>query len=473
MKIFTISQTGELDKYTIENEPVSHEALMKRAALRFTEKLILEIPSSKKIFIFSGPGNNGGDAQWIARFLDEKGYTTELFDCSNKNFNFPEIKKGDLVIDGLFGAGINRPLEGAYAKLVKYLNNSGAIIYSIDIPSGLFGENNSGNNPQTIIKAYKTFTFQYPKLSFFFAENEVFTGKWEVINIDLHPDIISKTNTPYLYTEKQDVEILLKKRCKFDHKGIFGHALIVAGSKGKYGAAILASRACLRSGVGLLTTHVPADAEVILQTSVPEAMVRIDKNREFISENGDLAIYSAIGVGPGLGMREETEAFLSRLLCQKKKLILDADALNIISGDKKLMKFISPECILTPHPKEFDRLAGASANSFERLQKARALAAELQSVIILKGAYTAVCTPDKSVHFNPTGNPGMATAGSGDVLTGILTGLSAQGYSPKDASLLGVYIHGLAGDIAAKKHSEESLIAGDIIDCLGETFKKS
>ena len=472
MKVFNISQTKELDEYTIQNEPISREALMQRAAFRFARELIREIPKDKNVVVFAGPGNNGEDAKLIARFLSEKKYYVTLFENLNENFKFPEIKNNDLIIDGLFGAGINRPLTGMYACLVKYLNQSKARIYSIDIPSGLFGEDNSKNNPETIIKAYKTFTFQYPKLSFFFSENEIYTGEWKIIDINLHPDIINQTNSPYRYIEEKDIQSLLRKRNKFEHKGIFGHALIAAGSKGKYGAAVLASRACLRSGAGLLTTHVPSGAELVMQITVPEAMVDTDQNPECISEINLQNAYAAIGAGPGLGTHEETRKALSNLLKQNKiRLVLDADALNIISL-KGWINQIPKNSILTPHPKEFDRLAGTPSGSFEQLEKARKLASELGIFIVLKGAYTVICTPDKTAYFNSTGNPGMATAGSGDVLTGIITGLLAQSYSPKEASLIGVFLHGLSGDIAVQYHSEESMIAGDIVDSLGKAFKK-
>ena len=471
MKVFDVSQTKDLDNYTVLNEPISEEALMQRASFQFTKRLIREISPQKRILVFAGPGNNGGDARWVYHFLIEKGYQTTLFGNFDEDFSFPEIHSSDIVIDGLFGVGINRPLTGYYANLIRYLNKSKADIYAIDIPSGLFGEDNSGNNQETIIRARKTFTFQYPKLSFFFAENERYVGEWETIEIGLHPDVIEQTPVSYYFTKSKEIQVMRKKRNKFDHKGKFGHALIFAGSKGKFGAAVLASRACLRSGVGLLTVHVPTDAEYILQTTLPEAMIELDKNRKFITEGIEPDRYTAIGVGPGLGTDKKTERFLHDLLDKKKNIVLDADALNLIAENKELLRKIPHGSILTPHPKEFDRLIGLSIDSFERLQKARGLASKLQSYIVLKGAYTAVCCPDKNVYFNSTGNPGMATAGSGDVLTGIITGLLAQAYSPKEASLIGVYIHGLAGDIAAIENSEESLIAGDIIDYLGKALQ--
>ena len=499
MKIFNISQTRELDDYTIRHEPVSSINLMERAASKFTEAFRKEISEKHKIFVFAGPGNNGGDALAIARLLLSANYNvkTFLFDPNNKlspdcevnklklsvvpnnsltevkgSFAPPSIEKEDIIIDGLFGSGINKPLEGGYASLVKYLNESKARIYSIDIPSGLFGEDNRNNNPDSIIKAYKTFTFQFPKLSFFFRENSVFTGIWEVLDIGLHPDIIKNTNTAYNYLERKEISLLIPSRNRFAHKGVFGHAFLIAGSKGKMGAAILASKACLRSGAGLLTAHIPACGEIILQTAFPEAMIEIDKAHNHISEISNLSYYDVIAVGPGIGQNSETAALLSKLFhTATQPLILDADALNLMAKNKDLLNALPAGSILTPHPKEFDRLAGNSRNSYERLQKARELASQLKSYIILKGAYTAICTPEKNVYFNSTGNPGMATAGSGDVLTGMLLGLMAQSYSPLHAACTGVYLHGLAGDIGTAEIAEESLIASDIIRYIHSAFR--
>ena len=472
MKIFNISQTKELDELTLRKELISPEILMERAASCFTKRITRELSPDMNIVVLAGPGNNGGDAKLVASLLRKEKYRVTLFENWNENSIFPKIKESDVIIDGLFGAGINRPLTGIYAGLVQHLNKSKARIYSIDIPSGLFGEDNSGNDPDTIIKAYKTLTFQYPKLAFFFAENEVYTGRWEIIDIGLHTEGIAQTEAAYHYTEEKDIQALLKKRHKFDHKGNFGHALIVAGSRGKFGAAILAAKACLRSGAGLVTAHIPANAELIMQTAVPEVMISLDRNREYITGVNLQSSYSTVGIGPGISRARETENLIYDLLPNSRGIVLDADALNIISERKNLINRISKHSILTPHPKEFDRLTSSSSTSFERLQKARELAARLKSYIVLKGAYTAICTPEKNVYFNSTGNPGMATAGSGDVLTGIITGLLAQSYTPEEAAKIGVFVHGLAGDLAAKKRSEESMIAGDIIEFLGKAFKK-
>jgi NAD(P)H-hydrate epimerase len=278
-------------------------------------------------------------------------------------------------------------------------------------------------------------------------------------------------NTFY-YTEKKDIAPYIHRRDRFAYKNNFGHALIVAGSKGKMGAAVLSAKACLRSGAGLITTHIPACGEIIMQTAFPEAMVHTDRETDFISEIGNVESFEAIGIGPGIGTSKETKTALEKVLIQSKKpIVLDADALNIISMQKEMLQIIPAYSILTPHIGEFDRLTGKSQSSHERLEKARNLAAELNCIIVLKGADSAVCLPGKEIFFNSTGNPGMATAGSGDVLTGIITGLLAQSYTPLEAAKIGVYIHGVAGDIAAKRHSQESMIAGDIIDNIGKAYQ--
>jgi len=501
MKLFLTNQVRELDKYTIDFEPVQSIDLMERAAQAFTDAFGVRFRDfSGKITVFAGPGNNGGDALAIARMLHLKDYLVETYlfnpkenlspDClENKKkllklpqvkfievkdkFVSPDLEKNDIVIDGLFGSGLNKPLEGGFASVVKYLNSSPCTVVSIDIPSGLFGEDNAENNKDCVIAADYTYTFQFPKLSFLFPENESFVGKVEVLDIGLHPKGINATPTPFHLIQKDYVRSLLKKRSRFAHKGNFGHALLIAGSLGKMGAAVLAGKACLRSGAGLLTAHIPQSGNEIMQTSLPEAMTSIDNNELIFSKLPQLELYDAIAVGPGIGTEKITFAALTDLLRNSTKpMILDADALNIIAQDSSLLELIPPNSILTPHPKEFDRLAGTSSSSYERLHKAMEFAKSTKTYLILKGRYTAICTPEGECWFNTTGNPGMATAGSGDVLTGILLGLLAQSYTPREVSILGVYLHGLAGDIASEDFSEESLLSGDIIRYISMAFKE-
>ena len=500
IKIFTTDKIKKLDQHTIQNEPISSIDLVERAATVFMHEFCRRYSKQTRIVIFAGQGNNGADALAVARLLIDESYRVETYlfnpsghlsaDCElNKqrlleierieftevvaDFAPPILTERDIVIDGLFGSGLNRPLTGGFAAVINYINQSEVTIVSIDIPSGLFGEDNRSNNPNTIIKADVTLTFAFPKLAFFFPENEHYVGKWKTLDIGLHPDIIEETSTPYVLVTEEDVSDVLQTRDRFAHKGDFGHALLIAGSRGKVGAALLASRSCLRSGAGLLTVHVPQCGEQILQTAFPEAMVSLDSHEEHLTSIPDITNYTAIGIGPGLGQHLDSASALESLLqTSDKPIVLDADAINILASNKDLLTLIPQRSILTPHPKEFDRLAGESGSTYERLIKAQSFAIKHKLCIVLKGAYTATCTSEGNIYFNTSGNPGMATAGSGDVLTGIILGLLAQGNEPETASVIGVFIHGIAGDLAATNYSEESMIAGDITEMLGKAFKQ-
>jgi ADP-dependent NAD(P)H-hydrate dehydratase / NAD(P)H-hydrate epimerase len=498
MKLFTCKQIAGIDHQTMQLEPISSIDLMERASFKIADWLIHHIDRNRKVYFFAGPGNNGGDALAVARMLawsnlnctvylanfgreikGDPAINWQRLEEQNKVIlkkidsedSIPEIPTDAIVIDGLFGSGLNKPLDGLAKKIVEQINQSGATIISIDIPSGLFGEDNSGNDLSTIIKADNTLTFQFPKLSFLFPENCEFVGYWTVLPIGLHPDVIEQTETKYHFLTKELISEKIKKRGKFSHKGTYGHALLIAGSYGKMGASVLASHACLRSGVGLLTSHVPQLGNEIIQNSVPEAMTSIDSSETVFSEVPDLSPYSAIGIGPGLDKKQETQQALKILLQAKpNKLVIDADALNILSENQDWYSLLPENTILTPHPKEFERLAGATFNSFERLQKQSQFSEKYKVIIICKGAHSCITLPYGRVFFNSTGNPGMSTGGSGDVLTGIILGLLAQSYSPEDATLIGVYLHGLAGDLATGEFGEYSLIAGDIIAHLGKAF---
>jgi len=364
-----------------------------------------------------------------------------------------------------------RPITGFVGEVVSFIHNTNAIIVSIDIPSGLFADDTSISGKGTIIKADYTLSFQFPKLAFLLPENELYVGSWEVLDIGLSEEYIISEPTKNHFILKEDIKQVLKGRPKFSHKGTYGHALLIAGSYGKMGAAILASQACLRSGVGLLHTHVPKSGVNILQTASPETMISIDAEEKYFSQIPDIGLYNVIGIGPGLGKEHQSQQAMKMLIQNSPSpMVIDADALNILSENPTWLAFLPQGSILTPHPKEFQRLVGSWQNDFDRLEKQRNLAKKHGIYIVLKGAHTSICFPDGQCHFNSTGNPGMATAGSGDVLTGIITGLLASGYSSGVAATLGVYIHGLAGDIAAKKMGFEALIASDIVDNLGKAF---
>lgn len=500
MKIFTSAQIHELDNYTIEHEPIKSIDLMERAAKALTHAITGRWMPTVPVVVFAGPGNNGGDALAVARLLTEQGYQVKTFlfninghlsaDCAEnkkrlmdtkkaksqfvevtQEFDPPQLERGMLVVDGLFGSGLNKPLNGGFASLVKYINSSKAEVVSIDMPSGLMTEDNTYNVRQNIVRADLTLTLGQKKLSMLFAENQLFIGDLQVLDIGLSREGIEKTDSQYTMLERDDVKSLLLKRDPFAHKGTMGNALIIAGSYGMAGAAILATESCLRSGAGKVTAYSPRKNVAVLQTAVPEAVLHVGNEETAFAEAIDTEDFQAVGIGPGLGTSETTAiAIIAQLRRTQCPLVCDADAINILSSHRAWLQQLPKEIIMTPHPKEFDRLEGHSSDSFERLSKARDLSQRINAYIILKGHRTALCCPDGHIVFNSTGNAGMATGGSGDVLTGILTGLLARGYGRLNACVVGMYLHGLAGDIAAAEVGQESLIARDIIRCLPKAF---
>jgi NAD(P)H-hydrate epimerase len=385
----------------------------------------------------------------------------------------PEMKRDDILIDGLFGSGLSRPLKGYPAGIVRQMNSMDCKKIAIDVPSGLMGEDNSSNNQESIFRADITLTFQFPSLSFLYAENEQFVGDWKVLPIGLHPDIIDSLKTDYYLIEKGFIRENLIPRNKFSHKGSFGHVLLISGCYGKMGAAVLGARAALRTGSGLLTCHVPKFGSQIIQTALPEAMISIDQSDILFSEVPDMSPFQAVGIGPAIGCRNNSQKALLDLLEKAEvPLVIDADALNILGEHKDWLDKIPGGTILTPHPKEYERLFGGAADHYERNQKQIGFSKKYNVTIVLKGAHTSISCPDGSCYFNSSGNPGMATAGSGDVLTGIILSLLGQGYKPEMAAIAGVFLHGLAGDIARDRMGEEAVIATDIIENLGNAYNE-
>ena len=502
MKIFPVEKIREADAYTIANEPVASIDLMERAARQCYRWIKKHAGRYRTIRVFCAPGNNGGDGLVVARLLARKNYQVEVHlvrvtEKSTDDFTanlerlqqfpeviiseikdgstFPDIAPDEVVIDAIFGSGLSRPVEGFTARLIRHINESGAIIVAIDMPSGLFADKPSAEKAAAIIRADYTLSFQFPKQAFFYPENEIYVGHWEVLDIGLSANFIAAAPTNNFYIQKPDIQPLLMPRHKFDHKGTFGHGLLIAGGYGKMGAAVMAAEAALRAGAGLVTAHIPVAGYQIMQTALPECMTSIDADEHnFTSLPDHLENYQAIAAGPGLGTKPETQKAL-KLLIQNTPvpLILDADALNILSENKTWLAFLPPDTILTPHPKEFERLAGKTKNSFDRHELQREFSIKNKIFVVLKGGYTCISTPDGRCFFNSTGNAGMGTGGTGDVLTGVLLGLLAQGYPELHACLLGVYLHGLAGDIAARKLSMQAMIAGDVTKHLGKAYKKT
>ena len=502
MKIFTSTQLKELDQYTIAHEPIGSIDLMERAAKAMKTAIEEHFAKLSPFVVFASPGNNGGDALAVARLLAEDGYEVSVYlfnvhdklsaDClTNKrrlaeckhikhftevrtNFDPPLLDEHTVVVDGLFGNGINKPLSGGFASLVKYINRSAAKVVSLDIPSGLMPEDNTYNVAANIIRADLTLTLHQKKLAMLFADMQPYLGEVRVLDIRLSAEFIEQSSAHYETVEENDIRPLLKTRDAFAHKGSMGNALLVAGSLGMAGAAVLAAKACFKTGAGKVTVRVPQRLYEILQISVPEALVSLDNDEYRFTESVDTHRFNAVGIGSGLGLHETTAtALIGQIRRTQCPLVLDADALNIFGTHRAWLQQLPRGVIMTPHPKELERLTGvASSSGYEQLAKALELAERLEAYILLKGHYTALCLPEGQVLFNTTGNAGMATAGSGDVLTGIITGLLARGYAQREACLLGMYLHGLAGDLAAREIGQESLTASDIIAFIPQAFKR-
>lgn len=492
MKLLSASQLRAADAYTIEHEPIASVDLMERASNAFVSAFLNVFPEASEVTVLCGTGNNGGDGLVIARLLHQAGWNVRCFliAFSEKTSADNQINQErwthlgealpvvheiqDLpalntpfIVDALVGTGITRPLEGLLKDVVEHINGSSAHVCSVDLPSGLYDQGDCSNLVDGMVHADTTFTFEAVKRNFLLPEYGDVVGHWSVLDIGLNKSVLESQNSNELLVDHALASSLLRPRDPFAHKGTFGHAGIVAGSYGMLGAAVLATNACLRSGVGLTTVHVPECGYTVLQTTAPEAMCLVSGER-FLTKAPPLTKYTAVGIGPGMEQHPESVTAVMQLLKADVPLILDADALNGISGKSEV--HFPAGTILTPHPKEFERLFGTTQNSTERLALAREKAAHHNIFIVLKGRFTQIVCPDGSVYFNGSGNSGMATGGSGDVLTGIITGLRAQGYPSKEACVLGCFLHGAAGDLAAEDIGQHAMIASDIIVYLPEAF---
>lgn len=502
MKIITAKQTQALDAYTIRETPIASIDLMERAAMAFCDYFLSlrKVNCLQPIYIFCGPGNNGGDGLAIGRILFKEGYNIQIISCEigkrksedfKTNFErlpgylkqqtivlqkgqdliFPE---GDIyVIDAIFGTGLSRPVTGYWGDVIRIINQKNGQKFSVDIPSGLYADQSSAGNIS--IEADNSISFQLPKLAFMFPENGAAVGQWAAVDIGLSNSFIQELETDYFYVDHKMIIPFFKKREKFGHKGTYGRALLIVGSYGMAGAATLSARAAMRSGLGLLDIYTPAKLYDILQIGVPEAMIQTvpEPHPKYFSIPPDTKKYQSVGIGCGLGQEIITvQGFVDFLKNQTKPLIIDADALNILAAHPSLLELIPANSILTPHPGEFKRLFGNSKSDFKRLTLQKDRAKSLNVYILLKGAHSCLVTPSGKAYFNSTGNPGMATAGSGDVLTGLITGLLAQSYTAFQSALLGMYLHGRAGDLASKKQGLMGLNAQDIIDEIPNALKE-
>lgn len=499
MKLFTNDQIRAIERHVIKNDGVTTIELVERAASAISWEIMSRWRQSKKVLIFAGPGNNGADALAVASMLIEEGYSVEvlLFNIFDKlseacmhfreklrelapaslceittDFTPPYISQDILVIDGLFGSGLKEPLSGGFQSLVDYINNSSATIVSIDIPSGMFAEWNERILSRNAIHASLTLAVEFPRLSFFIADNAEFLGEWKVLDIKLASAEVRTETSPYFLLEKGDAHRLLRHRSRFTSKDDYGSCLLAAGSYGMMGAAAMSARGALRAGVGKLTVHAPRCGFNTLQAGLPEAMFEPDGNDIVVTNIPQKHDYNVIAVGPGMGTHEYTvKAVESLILAAKKPMVIDADALNCIAQRPSMLDHIPQMSVITPHAGEFDRLFGSHSSHEARLKRAIDKAAYYNIIILLKGYYTTVVRPDGKIYFLDNGTPAMATPGSGDVLTGIIAALMAQGYSPDISAALGAFIHSQAGCMAAAEQGEYGVLATDIANMTGKAIK--
>lgn len=503
MKLFTTDDIRAIERQTLSTEAITTRTLVERVAEAAATEIATHWRPTKRTVVFAGPGNNGADALATAMRLMERGFAPVVYlfniggnsikdECVHfrnvmrsdfpeadfieivNTFNTPELGANDLVIDGLFGSGLREPLNGGFRALVRYINESGATVVSIDMPSGMFSDWDRQAPARDIIKANLTLAVQFPHICFFIPEKAELIGRWKVLDIGLSREAADKIKTGFHLVEASEVKSLLRQRDPFCSKADFGSALLIAGRYGRVGASVLAARGALRSGVGKVTVYGPQCAYQTVQTAVPEAMFEADDNKLMINDIHPTRQYSAYGIGPGIGTADNTlNAIDTFIRSAKTPLVIDADALNCIARRPELLNHIPMLSVLTPHDGEFDRLFGEHTTHEARLKKALEVSKYYNLLILLKGHYTALVRPDGKVYFNSTGSPAMATPGSGDVLTGILTSLIGQGYKPEVASIMAAFIHGLAGEMAAKINGDYGVTASDIADCTGKAIMET
>lgn len=495
MKILTSEQIRRIDAETIKREGIPSLELMKRAATAFYNRFTERCPDKGiSVLIFSGVGNNGGDGLVIARLLHKSGYGVKVCvveyndhyteDCAHnlrrvkaENIAYTKIKAEkdipdmngyDAVIDGIFGTGLSREVSGIAAQVIGRINECNKPVISIDVPSGLFLDRKTS----FAVQATETITFQIPKLALYLPENKDFTGDVRIVDIGLNSRAIAEAQSDMYLTETGEIAALLKPLEKFAHKGTEGHALIIGGSLGKTGSVCLASRAALRTGCGLVTAYLPKCGMPVIQSSLPEAMAIEDEHPDHITDIRYSLHPDAVGIGIGMGQHPETQDALHRFLRDNRTpLVIDADGLNILAQHREWVSLLPPKTILTPHPGELSRLIGEWGDDYEKIQKTRLFAGENDLVVVIKGAYSLIIDAER-VYLNSTGTPALATAGSGDVLTGMIASLLAQGYKPMDAARVGVCLHGLTADLTREQIHPRSFIAGDIIRHIGNAYRK-
>ena len=490
MKILPIAAIRTWDTFTIQAQNISSWDLMERAASEVfihIQKLFPKLPN--QVLIFCGIGNNGGDGLALARLLATTDSnilvllpTSRIKMSADAQINLDKLKgtkvqvltfneatlesrNSDLVIDCLFGSGLNRPIhDGIYAEMIGYFNKLQGTKISVDLPSGMFTD--TLNNPQDKITiADYTLTFQTPKRSFFFFENYLYTGEIIVVDIQLSRLYINNQISDQELVTLLYAKLLFRKRVRNSYKKTYGNLLLVAGSE-KAGACILSSMAAVRSGLGLLTVMCDKQKHNVILTRVPEAMM-IETSLYEEPQLINLIKYDALALGPGLGISSSNEKLFKNLLhFFNAPMVIDADGISILSQNKSWLSYLPQESILTPHPGEFERLVGKTQNTLEVFQKATEFCSKYNVYLVYKNFYSVVFTPHGKKYFITAGNSGMAKGGSGDVLTGVIGSLLAQGYPAEHAAVLGTWVHATAGAKAAEIKSETGMTPTDLIDHL-------
>lgn len=500
MKIFTNEAARSIDARSIESGATTSMQLIEQVAELATAEIVKRWKPSRPTAVFAGPGNNGADALAVARLLVEQGFKPRVFlfniggnrlsaECKTSRdmllaaapvidfneithqFKLPELSRNWLVIDGIFGSGLRDALTGGFQFLVRGINESHATVVSLDVPSGLHGDWNPQAVNRNIIHADLTLAIGFPGIALFISDNAPLVGEWKVLNIGLNPEVIMNTETAYYYVEKHDIKPILAPRYRFASKADFGSMVLIAGSYGMAGASVMGAMGALRSGVGKVTVHGPRCAMNVVQTATPEAMFEADRGDEHIVDIKLRHQYDAAGIGPGMGTDPATVDAIERFITsQRRPIVIDADALNAIASRPTMLNHLPASSIITPHAGEFDRLFGNQPSAEARLLKAIEVSRHYNIIVVLKGHYTATIRPDGKVYFNSSGTVALATPGSGDVLTGIITSFLAQGMKPEVAAVTGVYVHGIAGRISALDNGEYGVTAGDIARCTGRAI---
>jgi len=498
MKILSKEQSYEADRRTLAAQGISSTELMERAAASIFNWLHNRLQGAPvRIHIFCGTGNNGGDGLAVARHLAEHGYHIQVYlvnysekrsgdfrinlerlrqrkiepESLDADSGLPDISEADILLDAIFGIGLSRPPAPWVRNLIAHMNAADAFRLAVDLPSGLQMDAMPAH-PEGVLAADFVLTIGSPKLVFFLPGSGEFAADFEVLDIGFDTTYLNEVAAQYEWVGADEARALHRTRGKFSHKGTFGHACIVGGSHGKIGAVALAASACLRAGAGLVSAWVPKCGYLPLQAGVPEVMVETCGREQYLDAFPEPGSGYRYGVGMGMGTEKDTaKAFFAWLGRVREPVVVDADGLNSLSAHPEALANLPAGSILTPHPGELARLIGEWTDDFDKLEKARAFAADHNCVLLIKGAYTVILGEGKGF-INSSGNPGMATAGSGDVLAGILTGLLAQGYPALEAAVFGVYLHGRAGDLVVSETGPEALVASDLFGALGRAFRE-